>query len=241
MKKEYNRLWVFGDSYSTPYVCDLEPRDSFWGLTAHHVNAKGVINCSRPVSSFDSVCHLLVNMQKEYNWGADLFLIGISILERITLYDNTSKIFYGHRYDTDWNESKFSIGCHSNLESFQNFKKDRGLVTHNNRDWTEAQTLRNIFFLTTWLDSMNANYLMINLSHPLKKENASGFSDETLPYCINHSRCVLFDNTYYSVNFEIHKPADYNLYGWNGHQGPAGNQHFFEKSILPTLQRNQLC
>lgn len=241
MKKEYNRLWVFGDSYSTPYVCDLAPWDSFWGLTAQHANINSITNCSRPESSFDSVCHLLVNMQSKYDWNRDLFLIGLPILERITLCDNTNKTFYGHQYDNNWNELKFQIDCHYGVESFQNFKHSRGLVLYNNRDWTEAQTLRDIFFLTNWLDSKNANYLIVNLSHPLSTENAHGFSVETLAYCKNHSRCVLFDNTYYSVNFEIHKPADYDRYGWNGHHGPAGNRHFFEKSVLPTLQRNTLC
>ena len=112
---------------------------------------------------------------------------------------------------------------------------------YNNRDWTESQALRNIYFLTHWLDSKKANYLIVNLSHTLSTENARGFDVETLPYCKNHSRCVLFDNTYYSINFNIHKPADYDRYGWNGHHGPPGNKHFFEKSVLPTLQRNKLC
>jgi hypothetical protein len=241
LKKEYNKLWVFGDSYSTPHVCDLDPQESFWGLTAQHLGINKIANCSRPQSGFDSVAHLVVNMQHEYDWRHDLFLIGLPILERVTMVDNENKIFYGHNYNENWAESKFQINCHYGLSSFQNFKENRGFVLYSNREWTESQALRNIYFLTHWLDSKKANYLIVNLSHPLGTDNARGFNVETLPYCKNHSRCILFDNTYYSINFEIHKPADYDRYGWNGHHGPDGNRHFFEKSVLPTLQRNKLC
>ena len=86
MLKDYNKLWVFGDSYTTPEVC-VKPQDSFWGLTAQHLKIGSIENCSKPVNSFDSVCHLLISMQDQYNWDHDLFLIGIATY--FTLRDQT--------------------------------------------------------------------------------------------------------------------------------------------------------
>ena len=107
--------------------------------------------------------------------------------------------------------------------------------------FTERKLLRNIFLLTTWLDSKNSNYILVNLSKSLDKNNVWGPSNFVLPYAINHPRCILFKDTYYEINLNINSPADFDLYGWSGHHGPAGNKYFFEQSLLPTMQRNGLC
>ena len=98
MSNDYNRLWVFGDSYSTPNVC-VSPEESFWGLAASMLSVDTVINCSRPKISFDSVCQMLIGEQQRYNFNRDFFIIGLPPLERITVFDNhkdtalTSSIF----------------------------------------------------------------------------------------------------------------------------------------------------
>mgnify|MGYP001181695378 CR=1 FL=1 len=75
-----NKLYVFGDSYSTPYAC-VDPQDSFWGLAGKQLGVEQIINVSRPSNSFDSVCQLLIGMQNqyEYNWKEDFFIIGVEI------------------------------------------------------------------------------------------------------------------------------------------------------------------
>ena len=232
MLKDYNKLWVFGDSYATPRVC-VNPQDSFWGLTAQHLKIGSIKNCSKPVNSFDSVCHLLISMQDQYDWDHDLFLIGIPILERITVFDNfKDTAYFGHEIDTNtWRSNRFKIPYHHGLIGMQNYGSDKELIIHSDRSWVETQALRTIFLLTTWLDSKNANYLIVNLSKPMDKDNLWGPSEFVLPFCQNHSRCILFEDTYYSVNVHKHKPPDFKQYGWGGHHGPAGNAHFFETSI----------
>ena len=107
---------------------------------------------------------------------------------------------------------------------------------HADRSWTETQTLRQIYLLTQWLDTNRAKYLICNLSKPLDRDNRWGPSEFVLNYTINHDRCIVFDDTYYSVNVGINLPPDAdNPDGWNGHHGPAGNKHYFEKSLKHKL------
>jgi len=240
--KNYRKLWVFGDSYTTPEI-SVKPADSFWGLTASHCNIPTISNCSRPVNSFDSVCQLLIGEQNNYNWNEDLFLIGIPPLERITVFDDYKDTSYhGHNIDTTtWESQEFQIQSHHGLVGLQNYGTDKQLIIHSDRSWLETQTLRTIFLLTTWLDSKNANYMIVNLSKSLDPDNIWGPSNFVLPYVINHTRCILFKATYHGINLDINPPADFDKSGWYGHHGPAGNKYFFEKSLLPTMQRNELC
>ena len=242
MLKDYDKLWVIGDSFTTPNVC-VDPSESFWGLTATHCNILTILNCSRPVNSFDSVCQILISEQNSYNWENDLFLIGIPPLERITVFDNHKNTpYYASKIDTTtWKVESFQIQTHHGLVGLQNYGTDKQLIIYSDRAWAETQLLRNIFLLTTWLDSKNANYILVNLSKSLDENNVWGPSNFVLPYAINHPRCILFKDTYNEINLNINPPADFNLFGWNGHHGPAGNKYFFEQSLLPTMQRNKLC
>jgi len=234
--KDCNKLWVFGDSYTTPDYC-VTPQESFWGLTAQHLKISVIKNCSRLVNSFDSVCHLLISMQDQFDWNNDLFLIGIPPLERITIFDNfKDTAYFGHEIDTaTWANKSFKIPYHHGLIGMQNYGNDKELIIHSDRSWLETQTLRTVFLLTTWLDSKNAKYLIVNLSKTMDKNNVWGPSEFVLPYCQNHSKCILFEDTYYSVNVNKHEPADFKKHGWHGHHGPAGNAHFFETSIKDRL------
>jgi hypothetical protein len=240
--KNYSNLWVFGDSYTTPDYC-VDPCNSFWGLTAEYCKIPTIKNCSRLGNSFDSVSQLLVEMQNEYDWKKDLFLIGIPPLERITVFDNyKDTVYHGHEIDTKyWSNNPFQIKSHHGLVALQNYGEDKQLILHSDRAWLETQTLRTIFLLTSWLDSKQANYLIINLSKSLDQSNIWGPSEFVLPFVKNHERCLVFEDTYRDINVNVHKPVDYDTYGWNGHHGSDGNLYFFKKSLLPWLQRCNLA
>ena len=233
---------MFGDSYTTPGVC-VEPADSFWGLTATYCNIPTILNCSRSANSFDSICQLVIGMQENINWTTDLIFIGIPPLERITVFDNFKNTEYlSYKFDTQtWAQEQFNVECHQGLISLQNYGADKELIKNYDRSWLETQELRTIFLLTTWLDSKNANYMVINLSKDFDKNNVWGPSNFVLSYCLNHTKCILFKNTYNGINLNKNIPADFDSYGWDGHHGPAGNKYFFKKSLLPTMQRNKLC
>ena len=236
MLKKYNRLWVFGDSHSTPEVC-VSPQQSFWGLTASALQVDTVINCSRPKISFDSVCQMLVGEQQQYNFDQDFFIIGLPPLERITVFDNhKDTALVSSIFDTKtWQAETSNVASHHGLVNLQYRELDKLSVLISDRSWIETQVLRQIFLITQWLDSCNANYIIVNLSKNLDPTNHWGPSQYILNYCVNHTRCKLFDGSIYDVNLNINRPADYDNYGWYGHHGSIGNQHFFETSIKDRL------
>lgn len=237
MLKDYNRLWVFGDSYSTPNVC-VDPDKSFWALTAVELGVDTVINCSRPKISFESVCHMLVGEQQRYNFEQDFFIIGLPPLERITVFDDyKDTALRSSIFDTKtWQAEINNVASHHGLINMQYAELDKLSVLISDRSWIETQTLRQIFLITQWLDSQNANYIIVNLSKNLDKNNRWGPSQYILDYCLTHKRCQIFDDSFYDVNLNINKPADFDIHGWFGHHGPVGNKHFFETSI-----KNKLC
>lgn len=236
MLKKYNRLWVFGDSYSTPNVC-VSPQESFWGLTASALSVDTVINCSRRKMSFDSVCQILVGEQQQYNFDQDFFVIGLPPLERITVFDNhKDTALVSSVFDTKtWQVETNDVASHHGLINFQYKELGRLTMLIDCRDWLEAQIFRQIFLITQWLDSYKANYIIVNLSNNLNATNHWGPNQYILDYCLAHQKCILFDGSMYDVNLNINRPADYNMYGWKGHHGPAGNRHFFETSIKDKL------
>ena len=232
---------MFGGSSSTPGVW-VDPKDSFWGLTASAAKIPVIKNCSRPGNSFDTVCQLLIGMQSEFDWKNDLFLIGIPPLERITVFDDHKDTeYYGHTIHIEnWQKEQFDISCHRGLICLQNYGADQVLVIHHDRAWVETQALRNLFLITQWLDACQANYMLINLSKGLDRNNCWGPSSFVLPYIEKHSRCIVFEDCYQDINVNINQPPDFAKLGWNGHHGPVGNKYFFEKSLLPRLQKCNL-
>ena len=237
MPRNYNRLWVFGDSYSTPNVC-VEPQHSFWGLAAKQLGVSTVVNCSRPKMSFDSVSQILVGEQQQYYWDKDFFIIGIPPLERITVFDDFKDTsLLSHVFDTNsWHSERQQISSHHGLVNLQYRELDKIAVIINDRSWLETQILRQIFLLTTWLDSQQASYVIVNLSKDLDIGNCWGPTQFILNYCIEHPRCEIFKNSMYNCNLNLHKPADYDQHGWYGHHGIDGNRHFFETTV-----KNKLC
>jgi hypothetical protein len=241
LSKKYNKLWVFGDSFSTPDFC-VEPQKSFWGLSAQALKIPTIINCSYAGQSFDSVRHMLVHQRDQYSWNDDLFLIGIPPLERLTFnLEIGSKVTtYGQRYELpNWTHDKFEIACHYGLTQDLDLCA-RVMAHYESRPWLEVQAMTEIFLLTAWLDSVNANYLIINLSHDFDFSNSWSTAEQAINYCKNHNRCMLRDDTYQSINRDINKPADYDQFGWSGHHGPAGNEYFFERSLWPRMLKCNL-
>lgn len=187
--------------------------------------------------SFDSVSHMLVGEQQQYNFQQDFFVIGIPPLERITVFDNhKDTALVSHVFDMpSWESRTENVPSHHGLVNLQYRELDRIMVLIQDRSWVETQVLRQIFLLTTWLDSQHANYVIINLSKSFDKNNRWGPSQHILDHCVQHSRCELFDQSLYDVNLDINRPADFAQYGWFGHHGPEGNRLFFERAIVPKL------
>lgn len=234
---KHKTLWVFGDSYTTPHEL-VEPRDSFWGLFATQLGVETINNCSRRKNSFDSVCQLLIGQQSGYDWERDVFLIGIPPLNRLTFFDNFKDTAYtGHQITPGtWDQELFDIPAHRGLTCWHLGELGE-IAAHEDRSWTEAQALRQIFLLTQWLDSVKAEYLILNLSEPMLTDSQWGPTNFAINYCAAHPRCVIFENTYYSINLDRHCPPDYQHWGWHGHHDRHGNLNYFENSVWPKFQQ----
>jgi len=239
LSKKYNKLWIFGDSYSTPYVC-VDPCDSFWMLTAQQLNTNTVYNYSRSGNSFEAVVHAVVSESAQYDWENDFFLIGIPPLSRLALVSKDDT--YSHHrqvFDIDSNKiDEQMILCLHGIESIS-FYNDPTAVRFEDPQWTQIQALRTVFLLNAWLDSKNANYLIINLSKDFIVDQAST-GEFLINSGINHPRNSIAGDTYYNVNLNINKPADFDLYGWLGHHGPIGNKYYFDNVLYPRLVKNNL-
>jgi hypothetical protein len=234
LPKEYNKLWVFGDSYCTTGLY-VDPQDSFWGLAAKYLNVDKIINTSWSGNSWTSVQQTLIGQQQEYNWEQDYFLIGIPVLERLTVFDNYKDTRYNRQVvSKDWTVQDEPLLCHTGLQIIKGHNA-QNMAIYLDRSWVETQTLNSIFLLTQWLDSKKANYVIHTLGKTFDDNNIWGPTTFNLGYCKDHPRCILFEKTYFSVNINLNKPVDFDQYGWNGHHGSAGNKHFFETSLKDKL------
>lgn len=234
--KSYKNLWVFGGSNSTTNYF-VDPADSYWGMTAKWLGVETVHNYSWRGNSFESVCHTLISQQNNYNWDEDFFLIGVPPLERWTVFDNhKDTVTNATKLSTDvWQIEEFEVQSHHGLQNIP-FHSDRSTVVFEDRSWTEVMAMKTIFLLNAWLDSKNANYLLVNQSKDLEINNIWRPSEFLLPACSSHKRNLLFEGGYYSINLNVNIPLDFNDLGWHGHHGPAGNKDFFEKTIKPRLE-----
>lgn len=236
LQNKWRNLWVFGDSYTTPYEC-VDPADSFWGLTAQWLNIPVVKNLSRRGASLESVSQLLITQQQQYDWQRDFFIVGIPPVQRFLACADDSKLEYSIKeFETEtWTESSRAIIDHQGLRSFHGWELPKNVAVNRSSQYIETQAMREIFWITQWLSSHCANYVVVNLSCDLNKFNPAESAQFLLEYCVNHSNCILFDKTYYGINLDVHRPPDFDQYGWNGHHGAEGNKYFFEQSLKPYI------
>ena len=120
MSNVYKKVWVFGDSYTTPDYC-VDPQDSFWGLTSTAVKADFIFNSSWPSNSFYSVVQMLINMQNQFDFKNDLILIGIPPLVRFTFFDNYKDTHYNTKVinTQTWMQEDQDIPSHTGLENIK--------------------------------------------------------------------------------------------------------------------------
>lgn len=228
------RLFVFGDSYSTPGFC-VEPRDSFWGLAARDLQATEVLNYSWCGNNLDSITHVIVNMINKFQ-ADDRLLIGVPPLERVTYYSSEDKEYYcEHFFDNMSISRKELVPCHGNLTQVSVHQFGRDTVEHWNRGWAEAQALRTLITLATTLKHCSVEHIIVNLAEPFM-----GYTDwpvlQGLQYQADEWDIHVFRNTYYSVNKDINKPVDFDTHGWHGHHDAVGNGTWYYGLIKSWMQ-----
>ena len=245
MTKQYNTLYVFGDSFSTPNFC-VDPKDSYWGLLAKHAGIPNVINYAFAGNAWEGVMQSLVGESVNINFETSLIIIAVPPLERRLRFDNhqnTEHLFYTFNWNWDAfpapNEHMRGLEVLRGFDSNVSVQDEISLFA--DRSWLETVLMRGLFLVTKWLDSVGANYFIINTNaKDLDKDNFWGPSATVLSYMLDHPR-MMFEDTYHSINqIDNIQPADYNAHGWMGHHGAEGNANFFQKSLPPQLKDAKL-
>jgi len=228
-----SNLNVFGDSYSTPDFC-VSPPESFWGLAAKDLNVEQIVNFSHPGFSVDTVLHILTN--ENFNFANDYFLIGIPPIIRYIAYgDGAKKRWLAKKFNIEFAVDYLSVNSLDNtrpLKFEEQFKNDREKVDNFDGNWSAVQSLEKIFLLHQYLTLNNAKFLILNLSVPPAYQDRWPTGQSIMRKVNALKECVIFDNTYQSVNQNDNiKPADFDLYGWQGHHGAAGNLNWYNKLV----------
>jgi len=230
-------LNVLGDSYSTPNVC-VSPSNSFWGLAAKDLGADKIVNYSHRGFSFDAVLHILIN--ETFNFADDYFFIGVPPLHRYIAHSNNIKKNYiAKQFDANYAIEEIPIHSLDNTQPFtfaEQFENDREGVDRFSKEWLDVQSLEKIFLLHQYLTAIKARFLILNLSVPIACQDMWPAGKSVMAKVRDLDECVLFDNTYQSVNVDDQiKPVDFNQHGWMGHHGTAGNLNWYTKVVKPKM------
>lgn len=229
-----SRLIVYGDSYSTPGF-HVEPKDSWWGLIAVALQVDSVENFSWPGNNVDSISHLIV-AGSGFSCK-DFVIVGVPPIERFTVYDPDGLPPSYHRFFG--NLELIDRPClpeHDGLKQVTTHQLGQGYVMSWNRSWQETQVLRELFLLTRYIHEWTANYLIVNLAEPFQPKTEWPALASIQRRFLADPHSILFEDTYFSTNKNVHRPVDFDTHGWHGHQGSAGNHHWYEKVLLPRMQ-----
>lgn len=240
--RTYDDVYVFGDSYSTPNYCvDIE--DSFWHSVGVEVGAKNVHNYSNVGNSIGGIVHLITSDQDNFNWNG-LFLIGIPPLERMTTCreDVLPKNMRRSFTSSSGIISTHVIQSQQVLRDLQWRELGKEFVVVQERGWTEARVLRELYLLDSWLRlEKKANFVFVNLSKKLMPQDMWLPSKIYVDYFMKAKHAIMYsDKTYYDINLNVHKPTDYDIHGYMGHHGASGNENFYTNSLKPTLIKSGL-
>lgn len=238
------KLYVFGDSFSTPNYC-VVPADSFWGLSATELNVNEIINLSWPGNGLENIVHTLLN--EKFDFETDYFLIGIPPLMRNSIYTSVPGIAIGvdnrvlHKFDKAFtlidNPLCKSLEHVGNWEFTETFSNDREYITYFRTEWRDVLSLEKIYLLDSWLRTKNAKFMIVNLTVPIYYQESWPAGEVIMKKVNALDTCILFENTFQSLNLADNiKPADYTEYGWMGHHGSAGNNNWYTKVIKPKMQ-----
>lgn len=234
-----SKLYIFGDSYSTPEFL-VSREESWWGLLTSDLANKinKVENFSWPGNNIDSIAHIITSRIDMFN-ADDYIVVGIPPVPRLTMY-NPEKNFMPQKTLLDVNlveQDREDILCHSGLAQYSVHDMGKEYVSVYDPGWGQAQALRTLLLLNNYMQSkINCKHLVfLNLGEPYQREEywpTLRYLQEQLP-----DNMLIFDNTYYSANLNLHVPVDFDSHGWFGHHGPAGNKHWYDVAVRPMLTK----
>lgn len=230
-----SKLYVFGDSYSTPGFC-VDVKDSWWGLMSQCLGVDSIENFSWPGNNIDSIGHIIVANSNLFKQN-DYLVVGVPPIERLTVFENDADPKKYIELDKSFKELvRKEVPRHDGLRQLTRHQLARQEIDMWNRSWQEAQVLRQLLTLIAYIEKTISRILILNLSEPFQPitgwSTLNGLQQQA--YC--DPRMLIDQKTYYSVNYKINQPVDFETHGWFGHQGAPGNRHWFDTAILPKMK-----
>jgi hypothetical protein len=228
------KLYIFGDSYSTPDFC-VSPQDSWWGQLAQDMSLP-VINYSWPGNNLESIAHIIVSQNCIFEPN-DAIVIGVPPIDRFTVFDTKADIKHATVYDAGLTHRQSqAVLCHDSLCQLVVHEQHPTVVDRWNRSWAEAQAMTILIALAALLKNTVDRFLILNLSEPFQPQSEWHVIKSLQNQIYADSRFMLDKNTYYSCNYQQHRPVDFDSHGWFGHHGAAGNTHWYQHCIHPALK-----
>ena len=224
-----SKLYVFGDSYSTPDFC-VDVDKSWWGLIAQELDVP-VVNYSWPGNNIDSIQHIIVSLKDTFTKD-DYIVIGIPPVERATTFKAGEPGKQVISFDKDLQRtSEMAVMVHQGLKQFTTWEMDKSSVLAFSWVWQEAKILKDLCLLSPWLDSVVKNHLIVNTSAPFQPLTEWPTISHLQQQVLNDSQITIFTDTYFSVNENVNVPVDFDKWGWHGHHGPAGNKLWYDTAL----------
>jgi hypothetical protein len=199
-----------GDSHTTVGRWCVNQEDHYWHMLAQDMGATEIINESRPGRSNSSMIksvirHCLQNIDKP-----TYYFINITTIFRVDINDQSYQL---HKI------LKPEILADLDFEEI------------------ECDLYAGLIGMMEFLKARNKKFLIIN--------NGKNFSNNTLPkrdayvqYFQQESRVLnWFDNSriWFQENVSGIKPVDWDLYQWNGHDGPEAHLAYYKMLKIKLL------
>ena len=112
-----------------------------------------------------------------------------------------------------------------------------GYVPLYDRSWHEAMALTDIILLHSFIKLLGFKFIIANLGQPFTSDTQWPTLQTLITKTSALDNTIVFDDTYYSVNYQKNIPVDYDRYGWFGHQGSAGNELWYTEILEPLMHR----
>lgn len=196
-------LYNSGCSFTTPGP-KIQETDMWFHLLAKDIGCDKVINESRPGSSNDLI------VQRVYRHALDnaneqtLYTINLTSLNRVEIEPTQS-------------EKMQLILVHDALARYD-------------FETVELNVYAHLVGIVTLLESKKSKYIVVNNSKGFIKGQWKS-RDVFMQFVgCRDNICNLYDDA--RMDFHQHKskikPYDFNLYGWNGHDGPEGHHAYYQ-------------
>lgn len=199
------QIYNSGCSFTTEHPGFIHEDQMYWYFLSKDLGADNVINESKSGSSNNLIIqrvyrHLLSNLDSD-----TFYIINLTSTTRLDLEPSKS-------------------------DRFEDVLTADAIIRHH-WETNELVAYTQIVGLVAFLNLYHKNYYIINNSKAFEW-NPPGPRNPFFNFVKDNPRIL---NLYQYSKYNFHetysgiKPWDYNLYGWNGHDGPAGHLAYYYK------------